>query len=114
MSGFPPLYIDDILFHHIHWDYVEQRCQIRHLDTSYEVFWDSHERLPLVQFYGSYFHVRVRHINGTAISLRDTFRAMNIHNLEIIIIWPLNFEHHVQNILDTPVITAPVCQFIVS
>lgn len=107
------LYLDPIQFDRIYWQDVHQCCQIRQIRHDvqvHEVFWDANQRLPLIQFNRDYFHLSADHINGTAITVRDAFRAMNIHNERCVLSWPDETHHNLHNILDTPVINAPACQ----
>jgi hypothetical protein len=115
------VYLQPLPFDQLNWDDISQRCQAHILarvasdDHYIEIFWDRGGRYPIVHHQAQYFRVKTQYnantVSGMIITLRDCFRALELAHARFALTWPDDEGHNIENLLDTFVIDAPVCQF---
>jgi hypothetical protein len=114
-----PVFLQAVANNQLNWDEIEQRCQTEVIQPQnncvVEIWWDNSTSCPLIHnnapAHGMRYHVRsIQEDLDALITIRDCFRAIGIIDAEFVLTWPWNANLHIENVLDTPVIHAPVCQ----
>jgi len=110
-----PVFLQAVPAQQLNWEDIEQRCQTSVIQAQaqrvVEIWWDNSASCPLIHNNGSYYYVRsIQEVLDLLITIRDCFRAIGLVEAEFVLTWPWNADLNVENVLDTPVINAPVCQ----
>lgn len=110
-----PVFLQAVPAQQLNWEDIEQRCQTSVIQAQaqrvVEIWWNNSARCPLIQNNGSYYYVRsIQEVLDLLITIRDCFRAIGLVEAEFVLTWPWNVDLNVENVIDTPVVNAPVCQ----